>query len=88
MSHHEIRRKILKQLNDEVSNSPNQPRKIRRVHSSNALGGTDNLSEETKGDAGGLASFAKKEAPPKDNNERVERLLTKLDNASRMTDME
>ena len=23
MSHHEIRRKILKQLNDEVSNSPN-----------------------------------------------------------------
>lgn len=29
-----------------------------------------------------------KEAPPKDNNERVERLLTKLENASRLTDME
>ena len=28
------------------------------------------------------------EAPPKDNNERVERLLTKLENASKTKDME
>ena len=28
------------------------------------------------------------EAPPKDNNERVERLLTKLENASKTKNME
>ena len=61
---------------------------MRRNHSASALGVAENLSEETKGDARGVAAFGKKEAPPKDNNERVERLLTKLENASHMTDME
>ena len=49
---------------------------------SNIMPGLIGELEETKGFANSVSSF--KEEPPKDNNERVERLLTKLENASLM----
>ena len=49
------------------------------------VGGHQDLEEETKG---GSSKTVAAEAPPKDNNERVERLLTKLERASQLADME
>ena len=61
---------------------------IRKSQSSSDIRPSDDNQlgqEETKSSFGGPKQ---KEAPPKDNNERVSRLLLKLENASYMNDME
>ena len=58
---------------------------IRKSQSSNIIGLTYDLQEESKRNP---LTTTDAEAPPKDNNERVERLLTKLENASKTTNME
>jgi len=88
-----IKKKLLKQLARDETAIPNPLSNMRKalsrkVQSQNAL---VNEGEEVKRSCARFGdSFANQlaEAPPKDNNERVERLLAKLENASHMTDME
>ena len=62
---------------------------LRKAQSSNAIIRDDlSANEESKSGFGGSFIGQPKEAPPRDNNERIERLLVKLERAAQTSDME
>ena len=85
--HNEIKRKLLNKLQEtSLLNRPGHRLNVQKSQSSNKIG---HMEEEKKQITGRQQrGNSESEAPPKDSNERVERLLIKLENAARMNDME
>lgn len=81
LGHSDVKRKIYKKLNEPQAYLTSQPT-VRKAQSTNELA----RHEESKGGVRRSSEFF--EPPPKDCNQRIERLLTKLENASKSTDFE
>lgn len=88
ISQPEIKRKIFKQLQDDDNKGMQPNERVRKAQSSNFLGQSSDVPKTGIYSKQALASKTEVDPEPKSNNERVKRLLDKLEQAAQLSDFE